>query len=322
MLEKMATSLSRRQFLTRTSAALAGGALLGPAAFSAPSESDAFSINLFSKHLQFLGYDDLARAAADMGFRGLDLTVRPGGHIEPANVTTDLPRAVAAIRKAGLNPLMMTTAISDPDDPLTRTVLQTAAHEGIRYYRTAWFQYPATGSLPAALTDFRRKINGLSKLNQEFGLQGAYQNHSGTYVGASLWEIHELLREAPATTMGCQYDIRHATVEGGLSWTTGLRLIAPRVNSIDIKDFRWEAEGGKARLVNKPLGEGTVEFGRYFQLVKQYGIRGPISLHFEYDLGGAESGSRTPKMPNTQIFTAMQRDVQTLKRLLDEAELR
>lgn len=318
----MANSCSRRQFLARTSAALAAGALLRPTLLPAQTADDAFGIHLFSKHLQFLGYDELARVAADLGFDGLDLTVRPGGHVEPASVTTDLPRAVAALRKAGLNPLMMTTALSDPADPLTRTVLQTAAREGLRYYRTAWFQYPTAGSLPEALAGFRQKINGLAKLNEEFGLRGAYQNHAGTYVGASLWEIHELLREAPPAAMGCQYDIRHATVEGGLSWTTGLRLIAPRVNSLDIKDFRWETEGGNAKLVNTPLGEGTVEFDRYFQLVKQHGIRGPISLHFEYDLGGAEGGSRTPTMPKMRIYAAMRRDVQTLKRMLADAGLR
>lgn len=318
----MANFLSRRQFLARTSAALAASSVLGPDAVSAPVEPDAFSIHLFSKHLQFLDYDELARAAADLGFEGLDLTVRPGGHVEPAKVATDLPRAVAAMRKAGLRPLMMTTALNDPADPLTRTVLQTAAREGIRYYRTAWFRYPEAGSLPEALAGFRQKISGLAKMNQEFGLQGAYQNHAGIYVGASLWEIHELLREAPVAAMGCQYDIRHATVEGGQSWTTGLRLLAPRINSLDIKDFRWENENGKAKLVNVPLGQGTVEFARYFQLLRQHGVRGPISLHFEYDLGGAEGGSRTPTMPKEAIFAAMRQDIRTLKRLLSDAGLR
>lgn len=319
----MAQPLSRRQFLTRTAGALAAGSLARPLAASAEGTgAEAFGIHLFSKHLQFLGYDELARVAADMGFEGLDLTVRPGGHVEPARVATELPRAVAAMRKAGLAPLMMTTALNDPADPLTRTVLQTAAREGIRYYRTAWFKYPEAGSLPEAIAGFRQKINGLAQLNQALGLRGAYQNHAGTYVGASLWEIHELLREAAPAAMGCQYDIRHATVEGGQSWTTGLRLIAPRINSLDIKDFRWENENGKAKLVNAPLGEGTVEFAKYFGLVKQFGVRGPISLHFEYDLGGAEGGSRNPTQPKEAIFAAMRRDVQALKGMLGTAGLR
>ncbi len=318
----MNAPLTRRDFLARAGMALAATPLIEPLAFATAPPDDAFRINLFSKHAQFLNYADLARTAADLGFEGLDLTVRPGGHVEPERVLSDLPKAVAALRKAGLNPTMMTTAINDPADPVSRKILETAAGEGIRYYRTAWFQYPTTGSLPEALAGFRRKMAGLAELNQRLGIRGAYQNHAGTYVGASLWEIHELLRETPPEWLGCQYDIRHATVEGGLSWSTGLRLIAPRINSLDIKDSRWETDGHKQKLVNTPLGEGTVDFTRYFQLVKQYGIRGPISLHFEYDLGGAEAGNRTPKMAKDAIFAAMRRDVQTLRQWLNTAGLR
>jgi len=301
---------------------LAATPLISPfaAAATLPAAED-FSIHLFSKHAQFLGYDELARVAAELGFDGLDLTVRPGGHVEPERVETDLPKAVDAMKKAGLKPLMMTTALNDPVDPLTRRVLETAAKQGIRTYRSAWFHYPDAGSLPEALAGFRQKIKGLAEMNRQLGLRGAYQNHAGTYVGSSLWEIHELLRETPPEAMGCQYDIRHATVEGGQSWATGLRLIAPRINSLDIKDFQWEAVGGKSKLINKPLGEGTVEFTRYFQMLKKLGVRGPISLHFEYDLGGAQEGSRTPTMPRETIFAAMRRDVQTLRRMLKEAGL-
>jgi L-ribulose-5-phosphate 3-epimerase len=39
--------------------------------------ADRLKINIFSKHLQFLNYYDLAEAAAEMGFDGIDLTVRP-----------------------------------------------------------------------------------------------------------------------------------------------------------------------------------------------------------------------------------------------------
>jgi L-ribulose-5-phosphate 3-epimerase len=46
--------------------------------------------------------------------------------------------------------------------------------------------------------------------------------------------------------MGAQYDIRHATVEGGLSWQTGFNLIRPNIKTIVLKDFI----GRKTILVN------------------------------------------------------------------------
>ena len=59
-------------------------------------------IHVFSKHLQWLDYRGMAEAAAEIGFDGVDLTVRPRGHVLPERVEDDLPRAVEAVRQAGL----------------------------------------------------------------------------------------------------------------------------------------------------------------------------------------------------------------------------
>ncbi|MBT5903398.1 MAG: sugar phosphate isomerase/epimerase, partial [Opitutaceae bacterium] len=56
------------------------------------------SVHIFSKHLQFLDYEAMAKQAAVLGFDGVDLTVRPKGHVEPADATRDLPRAAKALR--------------------------------------------------------------------------------------------------------------------------------------------------------------------------------------------------------------------------------
>src|SRR5688500_19517193 len=76
----------------------------------------SLKIHIFSKHLQFLNYHDMAEAAAEMGFDGVDVTVRPKGHVLPERVENDLPKAVEAIRKVGFVPLMMTTAVQDAGD--------------------------------------------------------------------------------------------------------------------------------------------------------------------------------------------------------------
>ena len=44
------------------------------------------NVSIFSKHLQFLQGEALAKAVAEIGFDGIDLAVRPGGHIEPERV--------------------------------------------------------------------------------------------------------------------------------------------------------------------------------------------------------------------------------------------
>src|SRR5690606_23791876 len=149
-----------------------------------------------SKHLQFLDYQEMAAKAAEIGFAGVDLTVRPGGHVLPENVRRDLPRAYEAIRSAGLELSMMTTAIDDAGDPLDRTILEQASELGIRYYRMNWFRYKNERTLPENLAAYQQKIDALSSLNRSLNLIGCYQNHAGVLVGASLWEVWQLLQTA------------------------------------------------------------------------------------------------------------------------------
>jgi hypothetical protein len=75
---------------------MVGGAMLaGRAARSDARASRTYC--LFSKHLPELGWADLGRAVKDAGFDGVDLTVRPGGHVLPERAADDLPRLVEAL---------------------------------------------------------------------------------------------------------------------------------------------------------------------------------------------------------------------------------
>ena len=75
----------------------------------------------------------MAEAAAEMGFDGVDLTVRPKGHVLPEKVESDLPKAVEAMRKVGFSPFIMTTAVQDANDPTDQNVLSTASKLGFQY---------------------------------------------------------------------------------------------------------------------------------------------------------------------------------------------
>ncbi len=279
------------------------------------SKAEPLKINIFSKHLQFLNYKQMADAAVEMGFDGIDLTVRPKGHVLPERVDTDLPKAIEAMRKVGFAPLMMTTAIEDADNMTDKRVLEAAAKLGMQYYRMNWYSYPEGKSMPEALQDYQQKVKGLSYLNKKLGLIGCYQNHAGTLVGSSVWELWELLKEADKQYMGIQYDIRHATVEGGLSWQNGLRLIHPFIKTIPIKDFKWEKINGEWKAEGTPIGEGMVDFKTYFKLLKQYNINVPVSLHMEYPLGGAEDGATQLTVEKEIVFTAMKKDLQKVQDL-------
>ncbi len=305
---------NRREFGAGIVAAL----LAEPICATGISAVSPAKINLcvFSKHLQWLDYEEMARTAADLGFDGIDLTVRPGGHVEPKQAEKELPRAIKAIRAAGLKTPMITTAITDAADPDSVSVLEAAARQGIGHYRLGYFRYEPEQSISETLALARRKLERLEALNRRLGICGDYQNHAGRFVGASVWDLRELLRDLDPRWLGCQFDIRHATVEGGLSWPTDFRAVEARTHTLVVKDFRWKRIDENWSVENCPIGSGMVRFKEFFELVKASGFSGPVSLHFEYPLGGADHGVRRLEAEPVTVLSAMRRDVGTVRQLL------
>ena len=138
-------------------------------------------------------------------------------------------------------------------------------------------------------------------------------------IGASVWEIHNILKTAEKEYFGVQYDIRHAVAEGGRSWPNGVKLLADQIKTIVLKDFKWGKVEGKWKIVNVPIGEGMVDFTKYFKLLKNYGMRPPVSLHLEYPLGGAEKGKSNITIDPEQIYNAMRKDLNTIQELWSNA---
>ncbi|MEP7258173.1 MAG: TIM barrel protein [Flavitalea sp.] len=307
---------SRRHFLKQSLLAGAALPLVSASAFAASdTAADRLKINIFSKNLHFLNYKDMAEAAAEMGFDGIDLTVRPFGHVLPERVEDDLPKAVEAIRKVGFSPLLMATEVGDPDNSVDVKLLTVASRLGFKHYRTTHYPYPETSTITEAVSLLAEKLKKLSLLNKELKIAGHYQNHSGLLAGANVWELNELVKESDHQYMGVQYDIHHAVAEGGLCWPNGLRLIQPRIGSINIKDFIWKQKNGVWKITDVPAGEGMVDFKSYFKLLKKYQVDVPVSLHFEYPLGGVENGEGKITMDKRDIFTAMKRDLKKVHEL-------
>lgn len=319
--------INRRNFL-RTS--MLAGAVFNQSVADAFSESgspspqktsDAFKVSVFSKNLQWLSFTEMAKIAADIGFDGIDLTVRPGGHVLPENVSVDLPKAVEAIRKSGLEVFMITTAITDASDPHTVRILKAASALGIRHYRLGWFSYDSKQTIENNLKNFERQLRSIAELNATYGIIGEYQNHSGTHFGAPVWDLHKVLQLINSPWIGSQYDILHATIEGFNAWSLGYELLKPYIKSLDIKDFQWSANSGKWALEVVPLGEGLIDYPKFFSMIKRDGIKVPLSVHFEFPLGGAENGATTLTIKREDVISAMKKDCDKLRTLMLDAHL-
>ena len=284
---------SRRRLLKTVSLAsvyAAGGALSGAHA----AKRRGPTLCMFSKHLPFLGYRQLGQSLKQIGFGGVDLTVRPKGHVLPEHVARDLPRAIEAIRGEGIDLPMITTDLTSPDDPAARPTLQTAGRLDIPYYKLGYYHYGDLTKLDETLERVKRSVEGIAAIGRHASIQGGFHTHSGSTIGAVMWDNWWIQRDIDPEWMGFYYDPCHATIEGGSwGWKVGFHRLASRVNMVSLKDFYWEKRGGEWRVRMCPLGEGMVRFSEFFKMLAASGFRGPLSVHLEYEVDApTESGRR------------------------------
>ncbi|WP_339814465.1 sugar phosphate isomerase/epimerase family protein [uncultured Imperialibacter sp.] len=319
-------AVSRRSFLqkaglTGLALPLAGHQLFSnnttslssPAPFISTNTIRMHKVAVFSKALQWTELNQMADMVAESGIDGLDLTVRPGGHVEPERVKDDLPKIAEAMKKVGKEIVMMTTAIGGADEPYTKDILTTARQLGIGFYRMNWYSYDKLQSIDDNLQAFVKRMAALAEMNKASNIKAGYQNHAGTGFGSPVWDLVQVLRQVNSPWVGSQYDIRHAVVEGANSWPLGFDQVQPFINTIVMKDFYWSKNNGKWSVTNVPLGEGMVDFKAYKDKVATLSPVLPITIHQEYDLGGAEHGNRKANITEAQMLAAMKKDLAFVK---------
>jgi sugar phosphate isomerase/epimerase len=308
-------TFSRRTLIAGGAALLAGRAV--PA-------KEKLKVAIFSKHLHFLQGDEVGKAAKEIGFDGVDVTVRKNGHVEPERVKQDLPPLVKAIRANGLEVPMMTTDITDADFPLAEDMVKTASELGIHYYRFGSFKYAAGQPYPKQLDAFKPRLAKLAAMNARYQSCAIYHTHSGVgLVGGSDWDLHEIMKDLDPHQVGINFDIGHATVEGGLGgWINSFHIAGPHLRGVAVKDFLWEKDSrGRWEPAWKPLGQGMVHLPEFFGMLAKSDFAGPLQLHFEYPLGGANNGLRKLTIPPAEVYAAMKRDLAQLRNYLAQASI-
>src|SRR5688572_2238340 len=104
----------------------------------------------FSKHLPRMKARELGRTLKALGFDGVDLTVRPGGHVDPKRVAIDLPPFVDGIRHEGVAVPMITTELLSDADPVAEPTLETAARLKIPFYKAGYYHISSSTSVKSS----------------------------------------------------------------------------------------------------------------------------------------------------------------------------
>ena len=69
------------------------------------------------------------------------------------------------------------------------------------------------------------------------------------------------------------------------------------------------------------LGEGMVKFDEFLKEYATLKVEAPISMHFEYDLGGAEEGKKTTTMDPEKIYEMMKKDLDWFRNSLKKNQI-
>jgi L-ribulose-5-phosphate 3-epimerase len=260
---------------------------------------------LFTDNLADLTVAQACAAARDAGFDGLDLTLRPGGHVRPESAEVGLAEAKKAADAVGVSIPMVSTAITDVDSPHAEAIFAAAAHYGARLLKLGYWQYTPFGTLAAQIDRARDRLRRLVELGRKYHVLPCVHCHSGRFVASGGPLLYLVLKGFEPGEVGAYVDPMHMTIEGGLSgWELGLDLVAPWVALVGIKNFRWLPVAGERdrhgqqrwRWEYCPLADGQAPLPEFMSYLRRLKYDGVVSLHSEYKGATSFRRLRTPEL--------------------------
>ncbi|MEY4945895.1 MAG: hypothetical protein RIR22_596, partial [Planctomycetota bacterium] len=212
----------------------------------------------------------------------LDLAVRPGYPIEPANVLLELPKFAAIMKQNKLDiPLVSApTSLVDAESKEAKSLFEACALAGVPMIKIGYFTYK--GNFSDDLQAARKKLQGFAKLAQQTKVKVVYHTHSGANIGNNAVSLKELLTDFDPHHVGAFADTGHLAVNGG-PIKMELEILRPWLSIIAIKDILWEQAKGDWAFKVMPAGSGIVRWNDVSKGIKDAKFQGTIVLHGEYE---------------------------------------
>lgn len=293
--------LPRRDFLKQTAAQVLTGTAVasilqsqhglqaGEDAKAKTKPAAGYQLGAFTKSFQDMPIPAVCQAFKSMGLDGLDLTVRPKGHILPENVEQELPQACAAAKDAGVKILFLTTMIEEPDKNAER-ILATAQAQGIDRVKIGYYRYKTFGTLAQQLKETTKKIGKVAKLCQKYEVLPCVHVHSGSFLPSHGTQLYQLIQGFSPEEVGAYVDTLHMVKEGsGDGWRQGLDLLGPWIALCAVKNFAWERGDGRDKYGQQiweaktvPIADGISPIPQFVEALRKLGYTGTFSLHSEF----------------------------------------
>jgi sugar phosphate isomerase/epimerase len=272
---------------------------------------------LFTDNLADITIPEACAGAKAAGFDGLDLTLRPGGHVLPESAETGMARARQAADAAGVSIPMVSTAVTDDRSPHAEAVFAAAAHYGARKVKLGYWEYSPFGSAAAQLEQARERLRRIVPLARKYHVLPCVHCHSGRTLTSSGPLLYHLLKDFDPRDVGAYVDPMHMSIEGALAgWEIGLDLLAPWVALVGIKNYRWvldkrDRQGQQRyRWEYCPIADGQAPLPEFIGYLRKLNYDGIVSLHSEY-----KGGASFRRLNTTELLAQSAADLAYLKQL-------
>jgi sugar phosphate isomerase/epimerase len=237
-----------------------------------------------SEQFPKIGYDELGGILRTLGFDGCVISVGPAGHVTPEHADLDLMRFIEATTGVGVDVPALATTFTSPAHPTVGLAFAVGNEMGIPIFRPGEWRYGNAPDMDQRTTAVEREVMGFASLGSQAHMAIALHNGAGDAFGASVWDIQMAIRGVNQRLIGYDFDIGYATAHGGVEGAdVALRMALPRLKMATARDCFWSktAEGGW-KLAECPLGEGMVDWPRFFATLARVRFNGPILLAVDY----------------------------------------
>jgi sugar phosphate isomerase/epimerase len=201
-------------------------------------------------------------------------------------------REIEAVAGLGLDVPILTTSANSPNDMNGRQVMAIASFMQVPLIRSGSWRY-GNADPEARLLEVQREALGLASVVRAYNLALCLPNLTGDAVGAALWDYSSMLRGVDPRIVGYDFDPGCATQFGGPEGAVNeLRVALPRLKAVTVSDALWSKDGSQWKVTPCPLGEGSVDWPRFFTTLAKAKFTGPITLELRYQPANELSAMR------------------------------
>jgi sugar phosphate isomerase/epimerase len=220
---------------------------------------------------------ELGALVARLGFEAIELPVRPGYQVEPADAVGGLP---AAVRTLGEHGVRIESVAGTADEPTIRA----CAEAGVSTIRIM-APIEGTGYLET-VERTRRRYDELLPLLDRHGVRLGVQNHNGRYV-ANASGLRELLRGYEPRHVCAVWDAAHNALQGEEP-ELAIDIVWSQLGMVNLKNAFWRrTTGPEAEVVEwKPYWtsgrQGLASWPKVAAELARRGYGGTVCLTAEY----------------------------------------